>query len=124
MFEVSVSGSFIAAHQLRRPDGTLEPAHYHDWQVVVTFAGRSLDRHGVLLDFHQIKPRLDDLLAILFDRNLNELPAFAAHTPSAENVARHIAEQLGGLLPEGVRLSCVEVEEAPGCTARYLPNGR
>jgi 6-pyruvoyltetrahydropterin/6-carboxytetrahydropterin synthase len=121
MFEVSVSGRFIAAHQLRLPNGALEPPHYHDWRVVVTFSGRSLDGNGMLLDFNQIKPRLDDLLAIMFDRNLNELPTFATRSPSAENVAKHIAEQLGGLLPEGVRLSCVEVEETSGCVARYLP---
>jgi 6-pyruvoyltetrahydropterin/6-carboxytetrahydropterin synthase len=121
MFDVSVSGRFIAAHQLRLPDGTLEPVHHHDWRVVVTFTGRELGRHGLLLDFNEIKPRLDDLLAILFDRNLNELPVFATRNPSAENVAKHIAEQLGGLLPEGVRLSCVAVEEASGCVARYRP---
>ncbi len=123
MFEVSVSGRFIAAHQLRLPDGTLEPLHHHNWSVTVTFAGPALDNNGLLLDFNEIKPRLDELLAILFDRNLNELPALATRNPSAENVAVHIADQLGGLLPTGVRLTCVEVEEAPGCIARYRPSG-
>ena len=123
MFEVSISGRFVAAHQLRLTSGALEPTHYHTWRVTVTFAGQELDERGVLLDFDEIKPRLDDLLALLFDHNLNELPAFAGLNPSAENLAKHIAEQLGGLLPEGVRLSHVEVEEAPGCVARYRPWG-
>jgi 6-pyruvoyltetrahydropterin/6-carboxytetrahydropterin synthase len=123
MFEASVSGKFVAAHQLRLASGALEPTHYHTWRVTVTFVGRELDQCGVLLDFDQIKPRLDELLALLFDRHLNELPAFAGRNPSAENVAKHIAEQLGGLLPEGVQLSCVEVQEAPGCVARYRPGG-
>lgn len=122
MFEVSVSGRFIAAHQLRLRDGTLEPIHYHDWRVAATFTGREVNDNGLLLDFNEIKPRLDGLLATLFDRNLNELPAFATRNPSAENVAKHVTEQLTGLLPEGVRLSCVEVEEAAGCIARYRPN--
>ena len=122
MFEVSVSGRFVAAHQLRLPDGTLEPRHSHNWRVAVTFAGAMLDHDGLLLDFNEIKTRLEELLAILFDRNLNELPAFTGRPPSAENVARHIAQQLGSLLPEGVRLTCVEVEEAPGCIARYRPD--
>lgn len=121
MFEVSVSGKFVAAHQLRLPNGTLEPRHYHNWRVTATFAGQSLNNAGLLLDFNEIKPRLDELLAILFDRDLNELPAFAGRPPSAENVALHVARQLGGLLPEGIRLTCVEVEEAPGCVARYRP---
>lgn len=121
MFEASVSGSFIAAHRLRLPSGALEPAHHHNWRVTVTFAGRELDQRGVLVDFGEIKSRLDGLLAILFDRNLNELPVFAGLSPSAENVAKHIAQQLGGLLPDGVRLSQVEIEEAQGCVARYRP---
>jgi len=121
MYEISVSGRFIASHQLRLNDGTLEPPHVHDWRVCVTFAGPNLDANGLLIDFNEIKPRLDELLAILFDRNLNKLPAFRGRQPSAENVARHIAVQLSGLLPAGVRLTCAEVEETPGCVARHRP---
>ncbi len=122
MFEISVAGKFIATHQLRLADATLEAPHEHEWRVLVTFAGPNLDRNGLLLDFEDIRRRLNDFLAILFDRNLNDLPAFAALNPSAENVAKHIADQMGGLLPEGVQLTCVQIEEASGCFARYIPD--
>jgi 6-pyruvoyltetrahydropterin/6-carboxytetrahydropterin synthase len=121
MYEISVTGKFIASHQLRLPTGGHEPPHAHEWRVVVTFAGPSVNRDGLLLDFNDIKPRLDDLLAILHDRDLNSVPAFRNDPPSAENVARHIADQMGSLLPAGVRLKFVEIEEAPGCLARYYP---
>ena len=121
MYEISVSGRFIAEHQLRLPGGGYESPHAHDWRVTVEIAGPNLDQNGLLIDFHEIKARLDELLAIFYDRNLNRLPAFQHLPPSAENVARHIAEQMGGLLPEGARLKCVEVEEARGCIARFLP---
>jgi 6-pyruvoyltetrahydropterin/6-carboxytetrahydropterin synthase len=121
MFEVSVAGSFFAMHQLRRADGTLEPRHAHTWRVTAAFSGPQLDDTGILLDFTLIKPRLDELLAELYDRNLNDLPAFAALNPSAENVARFIAEQFGRNPLVRARLDCVEVEEAPGCVARYRP---
>ncbi|MBL8878500.1 MAG: 6-carboxytetrahydropterin synthase [Phycisphaerales bacterium] len=122
MFEVTVSGWFAAAHQLRLSDGSLEPLHGHNWRVEVTCAGESLDAMGVLVDFTKLKPALDSLLARMHDRHLNELPAFAARNPSAENVALHIAESLGAALPTGARVACVEVEEAPGCVARYRPD--
>ncbi len=122
MFEVSVAGRFAAAHQLRRADGTREPLHRHHWRVTVTVAGPSLDNQGVLLDFAKIQPRLDELLAALDGRDLNDLAPFAARIPSAENIALHVAEQIKLSLPDGVRLCCAEVEEAPGCTARYRPN--
>jgi len=119
MFEVSVMGRFTAAHQLRRADGVKEPLHRHHWRVTVTFAGPELDDQGVLLDFGKIRPRLDELLATLDDRNLNDLEPFATRIPSAESVAQHVAEQLKLNLPDGVYLHAVEVEEEPGCVARY-----
>lgn len=120
MFEVTVSGWFAAAHQLRLLDGTLEPLHGHNWKVQVTFAGPSLDRMGVLIDFTRLRPQLDAILAELHDRNLNDLPAFRDKNPSAEHVAVHIAQRLTAGAAGAP--ACVEVEEAPGCVARYRPD--
>jgi len=122
MYEVTVSGWFAAAHQLRLPGGAVEPLHGHNWRVAVTLRGPRLNDIEVLVDFVEMRRRLDGLLAGLHDRNLNELPPFAQRNPSAENVARHIAETFALPLPAGVRLARVEVEEAPGCVARYLPD--
>jgi len=121
MFEVTVSGWFAAAHQLRLLDGSIETLHGHNWHVRVTWRGRTLDGMGVLVDFTQVKPQLEKLLATFHDRNLNELAAFAGINPSAENVAALIAASMKTGTPAEVALHCVEVEEAPGCTARYFP---
>lgn len=121
MYEVTVEGWFAAAHQLRLLDGQLEPIHGHNWHVSVTFRGEQLDGMGVLLDFTVIKPRLDACLGGMHDRLLNELDAFENSNPSAERVAKHIADVLGAKLPTTVELACVAVEEAPGCIARYRP---
>ena len=131
MYEVTITDWFAAAHQLRLAGGEFEPLHGHNWRVAVTLTGPKLDEIGVLADFTSLKPRLSEVLAALHDRNLNDLPAFeirnpsaenvATHNPSAENVARHIAEKMATDLPAGVRLTCVEIEEAPGCIARYRP---
>jgi 6-pyruvoyltetrahydropterin/6-carboxytetrahydropterin synthase len=120
MYEVSVTGRFRAGHQLCDANGPTEPLHEHDWQVIATWAGERLDAHGLLVDFTAVRGRLDDLLAGLDGRNLNELAAFAGRNPSAENVARHIAEGL--VEPSSTaRLTCVAVEEEPGCVARCFP---
>lgn len=123
LFEVSVDGWFAAAHQLRLPSGELEPLHGHNWRVRVTFSGARLDTMGVLVDFTQVQPQLRELLASFHDRHLNDLPDFRELQPSAECVARLIAREIAADLPATVRVSCVEVEEAPGCVARYLPRG-
>ena len=121
-FEVRVKGWFAAAHQLRLPGGELEPLHGHNWHVSVTFGGDALDEMGVLVDFTAVKRRLDEVLRSMHDRNLNELSAFLETNPSAENVAVHIAGKMSTDLRDGVGLACVEVEEAPGCVARFRPS--
>lgn len=122
MFEVSVAGWFAASHQLRLPGGGLEPLHGHNWRVTVTCSGPRLDALGVLVDFTKLKPALDELLAGLHDRHLNDLPAFADVNPSAENVAVHVAGSIAAAAPAGAPVSCVEVEETPGCVARFRPD--
>ena len=123
MFEVTVSAWFAASHQLRLADGSLEPLHGHNWNVAVTFAGPSLDEMEVLIDFTRVRGRLDDLLATLHDRHLNDLEPFRSKNPSAERVAEFVARRMGSDLTAPVRLRSVEVEEAPRCTARFLPPG-
>ena len=120
-FEVCVKGWFAAAHQLRMPDGVLEPLHGHNWHVSVTFRGDVLDEMGVLVDFTVVQRRLDEVLLAMHDRNLSELAPFLETNPSAENVAIHIAGKMSTDLRDGVGLACVEVEEAPGCIARFRP---
>ena len=122
MCEVTVSGWFAAAHQLRLLDGRLEPLHGHNWRVGATFAGHELDAMGVLIDFTRVKPVLDEILAEAHDRNLNDLAVFGSVNPSAENVAAWIAQRLGAT-EFGGRLASVEVEEAPGCVARFRVRG-
>jgi len=120
-YEVSVSGVFAAAHQLRLAGGALEPLHGHNWRVVVTLRGPRLDEFGLLVDFTKLRPRLDAVLAELHECCLNDSPSFAQRNPSAENVARHVCTQMSAGLPNAVRLASVEVEEAPGCVARFYP---
>ncbi len=121
MFEASVSGWCAASHQLRLHDGRLEPLHGHNWHVRVTFAAAELDSIGVVVDFVALQRRLNALLATLHDTHLNNLPAFQRRNPSAENLALHVAESLRDFPSGAARLTCVSVEEAPGCVASYRP---
>lgn len=119
MYQVVVSGWFAAAHQLR-VRGVLESLHGHNWHVRVCFSGGTVDGDELLVDFTEIRARLDAVLREFHDRNLNDLPHFGGRNPSAEHVAAVIASALGADL-NGVRLDAVEVEEAPGFVARYRP---
>ncbi len=120
MFELAVKREFRAAHAVTM-SGDREASHEHDWGVSVVVAGRQLDGDGLLCDFHVIERRLEGVIGLLQGRDLNRTPPFDAINPTAEAVARHIADAMEPTLPAGVTLSSVSVTEAPGCTATYKP---
>jgi 6-pyruvoyltetrahydropterin/6-carboxytetrahydropterin synthase len=118
-FEISVWRSFSASHQLRLPDGSLEPLHGHNWKVKVTVGAAKLDGMGVVMDFHELERMVDRIVGPMHNRHLNEVEAFRVDNPSAENVALHVGDTLR--LPAEVRLISVEVWETEGCSAVYRP---
>jgi 6-pyruvoyltetrahydropterin/6-carboxytetrahydropterin synthase len=119
MFEITTTRFFSAAHALRLYDGSLEPVHGHNWRVKVTVGAGKLDAIGVVMDFHELERLVDELVAPLHNRHLNEIKPFVALNPSAENVALHVGRELK--LPEGVRLLRVEVWETDTNSAIYRP---
>ncbi len=120
MYELIVQRVFSAAHAIVIA-GEREPVHGHDWRVRATVAGPELDRDGLLCDFHALERSLDAILEPFRSADLNATPPFDAVNPTAEAVARHIADALAVDLPPGVRVASVAVTEAPGCEAIYRP---
>lgn len=52
---------FSAAHFLIFPDGTCERLHGHNYRVFVEIEAR-LSRHGLVIDFKQVKPIVRELV--------------------------------------------------------------
>ena len=119
MYEIAVERSFWAAHAVTI-DATPEPTHRHNWRVRVVFEGRELDDDGVVCDFHALERSIEGVIGGLDDRTLNGLPCFEGLGPTAERVARHIADRVE--VPAAVSVVCVEVTESPGCVATYRPD--
>ena len=125
MYEITVQAEFAAAHALTI-GGIVEPIHGHNWHVTVTIAGRTLDRDGLLCDFHTVHDHLLEIIEPFHNRNLNDAEAFKAMNPSAEHVALHIARSLKDRLDDALAphawVDSVRVTEAPGCAATYRPD--
>ncbi len=123
MFSITVHRVFSAAHAIRLYDGSLEPVHGHNWTVQVTVAAAKLDSIEVVMDFHPLEKTLDDLLARVHNRSLNDVEPFlnTKVNPTAERVAWWIGEAVAKTLPANARLESVQVGEAPGCSATYRP---
>lgn len=123
MFELTIQSEFCAAHALSI-GGLREAVHGHNWRLTITLEGETLDNDGLLCDFHTVKDVLEEIIAPLNNADLNTSDAFKGVNPSAENVARYVAEELSrrlAPLAPVARVAGVSVTEAPGCSATYRP---
>jgi 6-pyruvoyltetrahydropterin/6-carboxytetrahydropterin synthase len=125
MFEVSVDETFSAGHALRGYHGKCENVHGHNYRVRVILAGEQLDSVGLLVDFVVVKRALRGVIAALDHRFLNDFAPFDSINPSAENIARHIHDEVARQLdvaPNGTSLSAVTVWETDTTFATYRPS--
>ncbi|MBM6999815.1 6-carboxytetrahydropterin synthase [bacterium] len=103
MYYVSKRLEISGAHAVRSSvEGYCEDLHGHNWIIVVHCRARELNEDGMVVDFGRIKRAIH---GVIDHTNLNEtLPC----NPTAENIARWCAEQVG---PTCYR---VEVNETEG----------
>jgi 6-pyruvoyltetrahydropterin/6-carboxytetrahydropterin synthase len=124
MFEVSVDETFSSGHALRGYKGKCENVHGHNYKVRVTLAGPELDSIGLLYDFVHLKQAIQGVIRTLDHRFLNDFAPFDTVNPSAENIARHIYEEISKQMktvPNGAEISHVTVWETDVTSATYRP---
>jgi queuosine biosynthesis protein QueD len=120
LYELGIKSHFDAAHFLRNYRGKCARLHGHTWEIEVIFQGRSLRKNGILLDFGEAKNLLDKVLEKIDHQYLNEIPPFDKLSPTAENLARFIYEELESIFPfEDAFLSEVRIWESPSSWVSY-----
>ncbi|MBO6512530.1 MAG: 6-carboxytetrahydropterin synthase [Phycisphaerales bacterium] len=122
MFTIQVTHEFCAAHALHIL-GADEPIHGHNFVTTATIAGQTLDDDGLLCDFHTVQAQLIDICHPFTNQNLNDTPPFDSLNPTAELIAKHIADELAGRLDASLsphaQVHSVTITEAPNCKATY-----
>ncbi|HYZ88182.1 MAG TPA: 6-carboxytetrahydropterin synthase [Myxococcales bacterium] len=124
MYRVSKQLSFSAAHQVRLSADQCEAMHGHNYRLVVHAEAHELDAIGYVLDFGALKSAASEAAARFDHRNINEVEPFTdgGRNPTAEELARFFAEELGKRLDDSrVRISKVEVFETDNNRAEYCP---
>ncbi len=121
MFTTSIETTFNATHQLTLADGKKEDLHNHDWSVQCVVGAEKLNNIGIVIDFNELMEKLENITGPFNGAVLEKLPCFEDKVVnvSAENMAKYIFDSLEPLLGQDVTLRFVEVEEAPGCRAKY-----
>jgi len=125
MYELTIEGSFASAHQLRGYKGKCENLHGHNWRVELTVAGSELNEIGLLIDFHDLKRILKEVLDRLDHKNINDVKPFNRENPSSENIARFIALEIEILMNNeapDLQIASVTVWESATSRCRYIPS--
>ena len=121
MYEISRDLCFSAAHQLRGYGGKCESLHGHNWRVRVSVRAKELDHLGMVIDFKDLKGAMEKVLDRLDHHLINEVPPFDRDNPSAERIARYVAEEVDRLLSnDRVAVHRCEVWESEGSRAEYV----
>jgi 6-pyruvoyltetrahydropterin/6-carboxytetrahydropterin synthase len=120
MFEISIKANFCGAHCLKGYSGPCANLHGHNWEVEIFMRGSRTGRVGMLVDFKELKIKLNAVLDKLDHRDLNTIRPFRVKNPTAENIARYIFDELHRPLSSAAcRLDRVRVSESPGTSAYY-----
>ncbi len=106
MFEITVRGTFSAAHHVRGYRGDCAGEHGHTYQVEVTVSVEKLDRIGLAVDFRKVKNILKAIMKKLDHQNLNRLAFFKQHNATAEWVAVYLHTELKKKM-KGIHSVCV-----------------
>ncbi len=121
MWEISQETVVAAAHQLRFAPGEGERLHGHNWRIKAVVRARALDSRGFVLDFNELGATLRALVEPYEHVFLNEVAPFNDLNPTAENIARVVADDLGAKVDDArVRVVRVEIWENDQCCATYF----
>lgn len=135
MFIVTKRMEIAGSHFLALPyESKCRNLHGHNWIIEVEVSSEKLDPNGMVIDFTHIKKMIHDKLD---HQNLSKVhcPSCAAlvkdspfpehFNPTAENIAKWIADELDKVLSEdddfGAFVSMITIQESEGNTACYIP---
>lgn len=119
MYKVKIIKSFSSAHYLAQYKGSCESLHGHNWKVEVVVLSEKLDNLGMVIDFRKLKKITNLAIKRLDHKCLNDLEYFKANTPSSENIARYIYNEVSKKMPENCQLDKVRVWETDNSCASY-----
>ncbi|MFE4194497.1 6-pyruvoyl tetrahydropterin synthase family protein [Paenarthrobacter sp. NPDC056912] len=125
MFSLTVRRHFMIAHSLpREAFGPAQGLHGATFVAEVTFRRPGLNDDAIVLDIGAAGGILEDILADLNYKNLDEHPAFKDKLSTTEALAQHIGDAIATRIQDtqdGPALSGIDVvlRENPDAWAGY-----
>ena len=120
IYTLTVKDHFDAAHFLYDYPGECRHLHGHTWDIEVSVESFQLCELGMVYDFALLKEDLKAVLSRYDHKHLNEIEPFDTISPTAENLARIIFEELTETITQpGVAVTEVAVWESPIAKLTY-----
>ena len=119
IYSLTVKSHFDAAHHLYGYPGECKDLHGHTWDVEVTIEGEQLNDIGIVYDFKDLKSDLASVLKAFDHKLINEIAPFDILSPTAENLARILFEDLQVRIDKSIRVAEVAVWESPIARVGY-----
>jgi len=119
MYEVKVNLDFSSAHNLRAYKGKCEALHGHNWNVEIIVRSKNVNQIGMVVDFHDLKKILKEILVDLDHVYLNEIEFFKEKNPTSENIAKYIYDKIKEKEPL-LNLVRVNIWETSNSMASYI----
>ena len=102
MFSLTVRRHFMIAHSLpREAFGPAQGLHGATFVAEVTFRRRALNNDAIVLDIGAAGGLIEEVLAGLNYKNLDEHPDFAGKLTTTEALAQYIAEAVAAQVRDG-----------------------
>lgn len=126
IYRVAVRRRFMARHYLIGGNwGSENQIHAHPYEVEVILEGACLDEYGYLVDITKIEASVDEILARIADKTLNDLPEFVGLNPSIERLAeifcRSLLESLANPPVSTIFVKVFESESSWASCRQELP---
>jgi len=119
LYTIFIESRFSAAHRLVGYEGHCGRVHGHTWKVRIEVKTDQIDEIGISIDFKDLRSLTDSALSKLDHQNINEIPPFDKINPTAENLSRHLFEEIGRGLPKPVQMASVTVWESENHAVTY-----
>lgn len=126
MYILTVEDYISAAHQLKGYKGKCENIHGHNWKVEISVYGQKLNNIGILIDFHDLKDMLKEVLQHFDHKNLNDVDEFVKQNPSSELLSKIIYKKIDKMLKQysrtnriNINILSVTVWESATCRSTY-----
>ena len=118
MYRITKEFAFCASHQLVGLPETHQCSrlHGHNYAVVVELASPTLDAHGFVRDYGELKVLKDYIDGTLDHRHLNNV--LADDMVTAEKLAKHLYDWC---ISRWAETAAVRVSETPKTWAEYRP---